>query len=108
MDDLIERLRGFVGRPFSSPYVDDLCIDAADRIAALEADNARLMGLVKEAGEAGASVIEQAFDYYTARNGRKCSIEGDDGEKCWIVSFDAFESLRATLVKIKENSRVTD
>lgn len=46
---------------------------------------------------AGQSVIDQMFDYYTARNGRRMSIEGDDGEKCWIVPFDAMEELRAAL-----------
>lgn len=47
--------------------------------------------------EAGQAVIAQAFDHYTARNGRRIGIEGDDGEKCWIVPFDAFESLRAAI-----------
>lgn len=47
--------------------------------------------------EAAEEVIATAFDYYTARNGRRCSIEGDDGEKCWIVPFDQFEALRSAL-----------
>ena len=44
---------------------------------------------------AARSLVSQAFDLYTARNGKRMSIEGDDGEKCWIVPFDAFEELRS-------------
>jgi len=47
--------------------------------------------------EAAKDVVDRAFDHYRARNGRMCSIEGDDGEKCWIVPFDAMEDLRAAL-----------
>lgn len=39
--------------------------------------------------EAVRSMIAQRSDHYTARNGRRCSIEGDDGEMCWIVPFEA-------------------
>ena len=63
---------------------------ADQRCAELEAENARLR-------EAGQAVIDTAFDHYTARNGRRMSIEGDDGEKCWIVPFDHFEALRKAL-----------
>lgn len=45
---------------------------------------------------AGQAVIDQAFDFYTARNGRVMTIESD-GEKCWIVPCDAFEELRSAL-----------
>lgn len=47
--------------------------------------------------EAAKDVVDRAFDHYRARNGRMCSIEGDDGEKCWIVPFDAMEDLRQAL-----------
>lgn len=54
---------------------------------------------------AGTDVIEQATDYYTARNNRRMSIEGEDGEKCWIVPFDPFEHLRATVNKMDRERR---
>ncbi|WP_257541215.1 hypothetical protein [Sphingobium sp. CFD-1] len=47
--------------------------------------------------EAAKDVVDRAFGHYRARNGRMCSIEGDDGEKCWIVPFDAMEDLRQAL-----------
>lgn len=47
--------------------------------------------------EAAEEVCNRAFDHYRARNGRMCSIEGDDGEKCWIIPYDAMEDLRAAL-----------
>lgn len=47
--------------------------------------------------EAAADACDSAFDHYRARNGRMCGIEGDDGEKCWIVPFDAMQRLRAVL-----------
>lgn len=46
---------------------------------------------------ASANLIANRFDTYKARNGRQCSIEGDDGEKCWIVSFDDMAELEAAL-----------
>lgn len=57
--------------------------------------------LSEDLREAAQAVIEQAFDFYKARNGRVMSIEGEDGEKCWIVPFDAFEQLRAALAQVK-------
>ena len=45
--------------------------------------------------EAIRSVIDGLSSTYTARNGRKISIEGDDGEKCWIICNDGYEALRA-------------
>ncbi|MEG8224055.1 hypothetical protein OSJ57_26225, partial [Sphingomonas sp. HH69] len=50
--------------------------------------------LLREAAE---ELSARAFDHYRARNGRMCSIEGDDGEKCWIIPYDAMEDLRAAL-----------
>lgn len=47
--------------------------------------------------QAARNLIANRFDTYKARNGRKCSIEGDDGEKCWIVSFDDMAELEAAL-----------
>lgn len=46
---------------------------------------------------AAESLIAQKSDYFTARNGKKVSIEGDDGEKCWIVPFDAMNELEIAL-----------
>ncbi len=53
------------------------------------------------------AAIGQAFDYYTARNGRRMSIEGDDGEKCWILPFDAFEELKHALAALRAPSTET-
>lgn len=48
--------------------------------------------------EAVRNLIANRFDTYKARNGKLCSIEGDDGEKCWIVSFDDMADLETALV----------
>jgi hypothetical protein len=53
-----------------------------------------------EVVEAARGVIERASDTYRKRNGQRGSIEGDDGEKCWIVSFDDFEDLRRALAAL--------
>ena len=47
--------------------------------------------------EAARNLIANRFDSYKARNGKLCSIEGDDGEKCWIVSFDHMAELESSL-----------
>jgi Lar family restriction alleviation protein len=57
--------------------------------------------IAAEAGEALAEaargLVDRASDTYRKRNGHIGSIEGDDGEKCWIVSFDDMEDLRRAL-----------
>jgi hypothetical protein len=45
-----------------------------------------------------------ALDYYRARDARACSIEGDDGEKCWIISSNAMESVRHALAQADETA----
>lgn len=40
-----------------------------------------------------------ATDNYLARNGRVCSIEGDDGEKCWIIPNETMESVRQAVAQ---------
>lgn len=93
MDDLIERLRLIAawhkpGGPTPKegmPNRTKTCLEAADRIAALEADNARLMGLVKEAYHEGTdSGFEEGASFGPT-------------ESCWENSKS-----RATLAKIKE------
>ena len=54
-------------------------------------------GDVVKMREAAEEVAARAFDHYRARNGRMCRREGDDGEKCWIVPYDAMEDLRNAL-----------
>lgn len=66
----------------------------ADMLERLAAQPTQQPGDQVELIDAAKAVIASAFDHYTARNGRRMSIEGDDGEKCWIVPFDDFEQLR--------------
>ena len=40
-------------------------------------------------------IIDGLSSSYKAKNGREVSIEGDDGEKCWILSNDGYEALCA-------------
>lgn len=47
--------------------------------------------------EAAEQLIRNRFDTYTAKNGKRISIEGDDGEKCWIVSFEDMNDLENAL-----------
>lgn len=103
--------------------------DAADHIDALAATNADLHGLlilssaencrvetdlaslqvyasiaaakIKALVEACEAVEAQSMRTYTAKNGKKCSIEADDGEACEIVHSDAMHHLRAALAAAK-------
>jgi len=61
-----------------------------DRALAAEAEVRRL----KEAGQA---IIDRMSSTYKARNGREIGIEGDDGEKCWIVHSDQIAALQGAL-----------
>lgn len=52
---------------------------------------------IKRLRGAARDVIASASDTYKKRNGHLGSFEDDSGEKCWIVPFDAFESLRSAV-----------
>jgi hypothetical protein len=47
--------------------------------------------------ESARDLIAAASDTYKKRNGHLSTFEDESGEKCWIVPFDAFESLRSAL-----------
>jgi hypothetical protein len=47
--------------------------------------------------EAAQAVLDTMSGTYKAGNGREMGIQGDDGEKCWIVHSDQIEDLRAIL-----------
>ena len=63
-------------------------MSAADHTPAPQADLTHLI-------EAARDVVSSASDTYRKRNGHLGSFEDESGEKCWIVPFDAFESLRS-------------
>lgn len=47
--------------------------------------------------DAATQVLDRMTSTYRARNGREVGIQGDDGEKCWIIHSDDIEALRAAL-----------
>lgn len=47
--------------------------------------------------EAAQGVIDNKFSTYKARNGREVGIQGDDGEKVWLVHSDYIHALEAAL-----------
>lgn len=70
--------------------------EAADAILArLAASHA---GDRERLEEAARDVVSQQTDFYTARNGRRVSIQGDDGERCVIVPYEAIYRLEHALV----------
>lgn len=71
---------------FSHPSTFGLEIE----LSSLRTENDRLRSAAQD-------LIASATDHYFKRNGHRASIEGTDGEKCWIVLFDAFEALRTAL-----------
>lgn len=101
--DLIERIvvrAGKCGHHFdpncegclaANRWTNEQLDEQRSRIAALEADNARLMGLVKEAGEDLVMLLRQktptSDDCYTFR-----------------LTADHIRWAKATLAKIKENT----
>jgi hypothetical protein len=50
--------------------------------------------------EAAQSVLDMMFSTYKARNGREVGVQGDDGEKVWLVHSDQIEDLRRALATI--------
>lgn len=55
--------------------------------------------------EAAKDLIASRTDHYTARNNRRVSIEGDDGEKCWIVPFEAMNDLEIAISSLPTDKR---
>lgn len=47
-------------------------------------------------------VVAMKFDHYRSGNGRMRSIEGDDGEKCWIVPFDPMTLLESAVKELAD------
>jgi len=66
-------------------------------IQCLQDDLARKAASADRLAEAAESLLARMFGTYTARNGRQVGIQGDDGEKCWIVHSDDIETLRQAL-----------
>lgn len=47
--------------------------------------------------KAGLAILAHMHETYRARNGREVAIQGDDGEKCWIVHSDYIHDLRTAI-----------
>lgn len=47
--------------------------------------------------ETAQELIDRMSSTYTARNGREVGIQGDDGEKCYIVHSDQIHALETAL-----------
>lgn len=77
----------------------------AEEILKSTIDHPNAVVMLKRLPDARAAALEEAarnliavrYDTYKARNGKLCSIEGDDGEKAWIVPFDAMADLESAL-----------
>lgn len=52
--------------------------------------------------DAAQKVLDRMFSTYRARNGRQVGVEGDDGEKVWLVHSDDIEALRSALLSSAE------
>jgi len=44
-------------------------------------------------------LVSTRSDHFTMRNGERRSIEGDDGEKCWLVHSDPMFALESFLAR---------
>jgi len=55
--------------------------------------------------EAARCVVEQRFSTYRARNGREVGIQGDDGEKVWLVHSEPMFELESAYGAMEEKRR---
>jgi hypothetical protein len=98
--DLYMRKPGHSGREadlvFAKAVVEDK-VRSGTLVLRAEVDRARAEGAaeIKRFREAGSVILERMSSTYTARNGREVGIQGDDGEKVWLVHSDDIENLRA-------------
>ncbi len=94
--------KGDINKMEADPYAE--IRELRDRAEAAEAElDSRTRALDEAESEgnrlrdASANLIASASDTYKKRNGHLASFEDESGEKCWIVPFDAFETLRSAL-----------
>lgn len=93
---------GYVLR--GAPYGDSIVfeIDAVLPFALIQqqqADIERLSAEKVEVWNAAAALSRAAFTHYRKADGSQGTIEGDDGEMCFIVPHDEMVELRAALGK---------
>lgn len=54
---------------------------------------------------AAQAVIDRMSSTYKARNGREVGIQGEDGEKCYIVHSDEIHALEAVLADAQQTQK---
>lgn len=102
VDALMDRARAYLdgAQTLDGPFglISDL-LTALDALAAAGSTRQATGAEIAQVGliAAARNLIAVRFDAYKAGNGRRVSIEGDDGEKCWIVPFEAMAGLEAAL-----------
>lgn len=77
--------------------MDAALIRPATTIEALQAQVAAKDAEIAKLREAGSEIITHMFSTYKARNGREVGVQGDDGEKVWLVHSDYIFALQAAL-----------
>jgi hypothetical protein len=55
--------------------------------------------------KAASLVVQLKFDHFRKGNGRMSTIEGDDGEKCWIVPFDPMTMLEGAVEDLQNTKQ---
>jgi hypothetical protein len=58
--------------------------------------------------QAATELLERMSSTYKARNGREVGVQGDDGEKVWLVHSDEIEALRRALENTPKQATPTD
>lgn len=64
-----------------------------------QAANARLIAAAPDLLEAARDLILGMTSTFRARNGRDVGVQGDDGEKVWLVHSDLITSLETAIAK---------
>jgi hypothetical protein len=78
-------------------HVADLRRRAADILRPILSSQKSAVGEAARLREAGQGILDRMFSTFTARNGRQVGVQGDDGEKCWIVHSDDITALEDAL-----------
>lgn len=60
------------------------------------------MSASKKVIEAARRLLDQKFSTYKASNGREVGVEGEDGEKVWLVHSNEIFDLETALKKYDE------
>lgn len=79
--------------------LEDACNRTSDACATVQRERDEAREMLASVATDIRELVSTRLDYIRMSNGERRSIEGDDGEKCWLVHSDPMFALEAFLAR---------